>query len=451
MSTIPQPHGEDAAPAPASRPASSPASRPTEATTRGPRAAVRELRHDPDDRPFIVIWEVTRACQLVCKHCRADAQTRFHPDQLTLEQGKTLLDDIAAFGRPTPIVVLTGGDPFERRDLEDLVAHGSAIGLSMALSPSVTANVTPDRLAALNAAGGKAISLSLDGSRAETHDAFRGFGGTYDATLVAAQQVRDAGFRLQINSTVTTRTVDELPDLMVQVRGMGAHLWSIFFLVPTGRGQALQALDADQVEDVLQWAQDCSGFIAIKTTEAQAYRRVAMQRATGDAPPHGELYDRLMARTLELVSAEELVNRRPRPPLATNAGRGFVFVDHLGDVYPSGFLPYVCGNVKTESFRGIYREHKTMLSLRRPDAFRGKCGVCEFNQVCGGSRSHAYAVTGDMLASDPTCAYVPARWTAEHADEDPITGARTAPIALGITPVEAAEPAAENLRATADH
>jgi len=290
MSTFPQRGHEQAQrSAPSAPTPPSPVLRPPEAATCGPRAAVRELRHDPDDRPFIVIWEVTRACQLVCQHCRADAQTRFHPDQLTLPEGTALLDDIAAFGKPAPIVVLTGGDPFERRDLEDLVAHGSSIGLSMALSPSVTANVTPERLAALHAAGGKALSLSLDGSRAETHDDFRGFGGTYDATLAAAQQVRDAGFRLQINSTVTTRTVDGLPDLMVQVKGMGAHLWSIFFLVPTGRGQALQALDADQVEDVLQWAQDCSGYIAIKTTEAQAYRRVAMQRATGDAPPHGEL------------------------------------------------------------------------------------------------------------------------------------------------------------------
>ncbi len=420
------------------------------AEVRQQRAAVRELRHDPDDRPFIVIWEVTRACQLACAHCRADAQQRFHPDQLTTEHGKALLDDIAQFGRPTPIVILTGGDPFERKDLEELVAHGTGLGLSMALSPSVTANFTRERLASLREAGGKAVSLSMDGCRAQTHDAFRGFKGTYDKTLEAAKVTTDAGFRLQINTTVTRRTVTELPDLMVQVKDLGAHLWSLFFLVPTGRGQALQALDAQENEDVLQWAHDVSGYIAIKTTEAQVYRRVAMQRATDEAPPHGELYDQLMARTLELVSAEDLVNRRPRPPLATNSGRGFVFIDHVGDVYPSGFLPYHCGNVKDESFRGIYRNSPIMLSLRRPDAFHGKCGVCPFNQVCGGSRSHAYAVTGDMLASDPTCAWTPPRWLAEHPDEDPITGARTAPVLLDVvgSPAPVAQ---ENLRAAADH
>ncbi|GAB2475801.1 TIGR04053 family radical SAM/SPASM domain-containing protein [Luteococcus sediminum] len=388
------------------------------------RSPVRELRHDPDDRPFIVIWEVTRACQLACAHCRADAQQRFHPDQLTTTEGRALLDDIAQFGKPTPIVILTGGDPFERTDLEELVAHGNRLGLSMALSPSVTANFTAQRLASLRAAGGKAISLSLDAAHAELHDAFRGFSGTYDATLAAALVVNEAGFRLQINSTITRRTVTELPDLMVQVKQMGTHLWSLFFLVPTGRGQALQALDAQENEDVLQWAHDVSGYIAIKTTEAQAYRRVAMQRDTDDAPPHGALYDQLMARTLELVTPADLENRRPRPPLATNSGRGFVFIDHVGDVYPSGFLPHHCGNVKSESFRGIYRNSPVMLSLRRPDEFHGKCGVCPFNQVCGGSRSHAYAVTGDLLASDPTCAYIPPRWLAEHDGDDPITGAR---------------------------
>ena len=420
----------------------------------GPEAsrAVRELRHDPDDRPFIVIWEVTRACQLACKHCRADAQKRFHPDQLTFEQGAALLEDIAGFGRPTPIVILTGGDPFERADLERLVTHGSELGLAMALSPSVTANFTPERIASLRAAGGKALSLSLDAAHAEIHDAFRGFSGTFDATLDAARIATDAGFRLQINSTVTRRTVTELPELMVRVKDMGAHLWSLFFLVPTGRGQALQALGPEENEDVLQWAHDVSGYIAIKTTEAQAFRRVAMQRATGQEPAHGPLYDQLMARTLELVSADELENRRPRPPLATNSGRGFVFVDHVGDVYPSGFLPHHCGNVKEQSFRSIYRTSPVMLSLRRPDEFHGKCGVCDFNQICGGSRSHAYAVTGDLLASDPTCAYVPPRWSATHPAEMTTAMAADHPEPIDLESTATAEPVAtSNTRAAADH
>ncbi|GAB3707173.1 TIGR04053 family radical SAM/SPASM domain-containing protein [Mariniluteicoccus flavus] len=370
------------------------------------------MRQDVHAKPFIVIWEVTRACALVCLHCRADAQTRHHPNQLTTDQGFALLDDIAAWDNPKPLVVLTGGDPFERPDLEDLVAHGTAAGLSMALSPSVTPKFIPERLAALRTAGGKAVSLSLDGARPETHDAFRGFSGTFAATMDAAQIVRDNGFRLQVNSTVTCDNVDELPELFARVRDLGAALWSVFFLVPTGRGQALKALGADEIEDVLHWLHDISTMVAIKTTEAPHYRRVALQRAQARAtgapmPPTGELHARLMARTLEILGHPIEATRTPRPPIDVNSGRGFVFVDHLGDVYPSGFLPFNCGSVKESGLRTIYRDSPILQRLRQPEGFGGRCGRCEFREVCGGSRSHAYAVTRDELAEDPTCSYVP--------------------------------------------
>lgn len=374
---------------------------------------VRQLHHDPHDRPFIVIWEVTRACQLVCKHCRADAQHHANPHQLSTEQGKALLSDIAGFEHPRPIVVLTGGDPFERADLEELVAYGTSLGLSMALSPSVTPKFTHERLGALREAGGKAVSLSLDGARPETHDSFRGFSGTFDATMQAATIVKDHGFRLQVNSTVTSRTVAELPDLLARVMSMGAALWSVFFLVPTGRGQALEALTAEEIEDVLHWLHEMSDVIAIKTTEAPHYRRVAIQRAAArqagrELPQRGPLFHSLMARTAEVIDLDGVAHRRPRPPIDVNSGRGFAFIDHVGDVYPSGFLPYRCGSVKTESFRDIYRHTPILRALRTPEDFHGKCGVCEFREVCGGSRSHTFAVTGDPLGSDPTCTYIPA-------------------------------------------
>ncbi|MDO5683903.1 MAG: radical SAM protein, partial [Propionibacteriaceae bacterium] len=230
------------------------------------QTAVRRQRHDIDDRPFIVIWEVTRACQLACLHCRADAITRRNPLELTLDEGKRLLDEIASFPAPYPLVVLTGGDPFERPDLTELVRHGSERGLAVSLSPSVTPNLVPERLTELRNAGAKAVSLSLDGARAETHDSFRGFEGTYAATRLAAAQVRDAGFRLQINSTVTSTTVLELPALLRDVIELGAALWSVFFLVPTGRGEHLSILTPEQTEDVLHWLADMSRHIAIKTT-----------------------------------------------------------------------------------------------------------------------------------------------------------------------------------------
>lgn len=376
--------------------------------------AVRRLHHDVDERPMIVIWEVTRACQLVCQHCRADAQHVGHPRQLTTTQGKALLDDIAGFGKPYPIVILTGGDPFERRDLPELVAYGTSIGLHMAVSPSVTPKVTAEALRDIHAAGANALSLSLDGASAQTHDAWRGVPGVFDATLVAARTAVAEGIRLQVNSTVTAGNVMELPALLRTVIDLHAHLWSVFFLVPTGRGTSLRPLDPEGVEDVMHWLHDVSDLIAVKSTEAPHFRRIALQRARLRAAggsvadlPHGDLYTALREATADLLDTASMTHRRPRPPIDINSGRGFAFVDHLGDVYPSGFLPHHCGNVTEKGFREIYVDDPLLRALRRPEEFHGKCGVCEFNQVCGGSRSHAFAVTGDILASDPTCAYVP--------------------------------------------
>ncbi len=391
-------------------------------THRSPDRAVRQLHHDAGDRPMITIWEVTRACQLVCRHCRADAQHVGHPGQLTTEEGKALLADIAGFGKPYPLVVLTGGDPFERTDLAELVQYGDSMGLHMAVSPSVTPKVTKERLTEVNAAGAHALSFSLDGAKAETHDAFRGVPGVFDNTVRATGWAKEVGFRLQINSTVTRLNVDELPEILKTVMEFGAALWSVFFLVPTGRGEMLTPLSPGEIEDVMHWLHVVSELIAIKTTEAPHYRRIAIQRArlkeqqgSLDSIEHGELYRSLSEATAKVLAGREIKTRRPRPPIDVNSGRGFAFIDHLGDVYPSGFLPHHCGNVKELGFRHIYRTNPLLRSLREPDGFHGKCGVCEFNEVCGGSRSHAYAVTGDILASDPTCAHLPPAMAEPHA------------------------------------
>ncbi len=200
--------------------------------------AVRSLRHGTDDRPFIVFWEVTRACGLACAHCRADALPHRDPRELSTVEAQRLIDDLAAYDAPRPILVLTGGDPFERDDLAELVRYATQRGLHVSLSPSVTPRLTPARLAELRSAGASAVSLSLDGARPETHDALRGIEGTYRDTLLAAALVRDAGFRLQINTTVHAGNVDELPDLLAWLVDQDVSLWSVFVLVPTGRGAA---------------------------------------------------------------------------------------------------------------------------------------------------------------------------------------------------------------------
>lgn len=381
-------------------------------TTTRSHPVVRQLHHDVNDRPHVVVWEVTRACQLACKHCRADAQKLPHPRQLTTSEGKDLLDDIANSGTPRPMVILSGGDAFERPDLTELIEHGTSRGLAMSLSPSVTPLLTDERLAEVRGAGIKAFSLSLDGATAATHDSFRGFPGTFDATLEAAELVCKYGFRFHVNTTITAGNVHEMPALLETVMGMGANMWYLLFLVPMGRGTGMQPLQPDAMEDVLNWLHDESDRIAIKVTEAPAYRRLALQRESARVnntpmPVTGDLHARLSADTLERLGV--CTERRvPRPPIGVDAGRGFAFIDHIGEVFPSGFLPLPCGSVHDKPFSEIYRTSPTMQRLRRTQEFSGKCGVCEYNSICGGSRARTHAMTGDAFTSDPSCPWIPA-------------------------------------------
>lgn len=380
----------------------------------GAGGAVRGLHYDVAERPFIVIWEATRACPLACRHCRAVAVPTRDPRELTTVEAEDLLHQISGFGRPSPLVVITGGDPFQRPDLTRLVRYGTGLGLSVAVSPSGTPTLTEANLHAVYDAGAKAISLSLDGSKPQIHDGFRGVPGVFDWTLRAWRTARRLGLRVQINTTVTGHDIDDLADIAALVHAEGALLWSLFLLVPTGRGRQLAPLAASEVEDVLNFGYDVGAILPTKATEAHHFRRVAIQRrvladqgvdhesALGLGPHYRHLRER--ARQLGLDAG----HRRPRrPPLDVNAGRGFVFVSHVGDVHPSGFLPLVAGNVRQASLPDIYRSSPLLTRLRDPDALTGRCGRCEFRSVCGGSRSRAYAVSGDPFAEEPWCGYQP--------------------------------------------
>ncbi|MFF4905950.1 TIGR04053 family radical SAM/SPASM domain-containing protein [Streptomyces sp. NPDC001260] len=376
--------------------------------------AVRRQRHDAAERPFIVIWESTRACPLACLHCRAEAVPRRDPRELDTAEAKELLRQVAEFGQPAPLFVITGGDPFQRPDLTELIAHGRRIGVRVAVSPSGTPTLTEERLRAVHAAGASGLSLSLDGSTAEVHDTFRGVPGVYRWTLDAWDTARSLGMKVQINTTVARHNLHDLPDIVRLVAEHGAMLWSAFFLVPTGRGRDLGALTPAETEDVLNFVHDVGLTVPAKTTEAHHFRRVALQRRilADRGEDHvavlglGPLYRELRDRAAELgLSAE--VRRVRRPPLDVNAGRGFVFVSHTGSVHPSGFLPLSAGNVRTSPLTSVYRTSPLFTGLRAPGMLQGRCGACEFREVCGGSRSRAYGVTGDPFAEEPWCGYRP--------------------------------------------
>ncbi|NLV07362.1 radical SAM protein [Haloarcula rubripromontorii] len=350
---------------------------------------------DLDEQPLVLIWEVTQACELACKHCRADAQPRRHPDELSTTEGKALLDQAREFGEGQ-LVVLSGGDPLAREDLPALVDYGTERGLRMTMTPSGTTSLTRDRLADLDDAGLRRLALSLDGGDSDAHDAFRGESGSFEATMAAAEAARDLDIPLQINTTVCAETVEQLPAIRDLVADLDAVLWSVFFLVPVGRGRVLTPIPPERAERVLEWLHEVSdeASFGLKTTEAPHYRRVAIQNQDEGASG---------------------LKRR----MGIRAGKGFAFVSHTGEVYPSGFLPESAGNVREESVVDIYRESSLFQQLRDDDALTGKCGACRYRSVCGGSRSRAYATTGDPLAADPLCDYQPDGFEGPVPDQHP--------------------------------
>ncbi len=292
----------------------------------------------------------------------------------------------------------------KRDDLADIVAYADNSGIAVALSPSATKLVTYERLAQLHEEGLKAISLSLDGSSAEIHDAFRGFPGVYARTLELWKIAHDIGLRVQINTTVSRHNVEDLASIARLLREQKAFLWSVFFLVPTGRGRLLEQITATECEDVMNFLYDVGNVIPVKTTEGHHFKRIVVQRDSFEEFEAGLLYRRLMR---ALGPDWPQTEKARRAPMDINAGRGFVFISHRGQVYPSGFLPLSAGNVRRESLRDLYRNSDLFQAMRDPSRLTGRCGRCRFQPVCGGSRSRAYAATGDPFASDPLCAYQP--------------------------------------------
>lgn len=359
------------------------------ATLKNAPTSLRPETLDLDKAPAVVAWEVTRACGYRCTHCRADAQPRRSPRELDHAEGMRLIDDLAGFG--SPILVLTGGDPLTRDDLEELAAHATARGLRVALTPSATPRVTDERIRALVDAGVRRVALSVDGATAATHDGMRQVPGSYARTLRILNAVHDAGVPIQVNSTVTRHTVGELEQLADLVASLGPAMWSVFFLVAVGRGQQTDMLTPEAHEEAFELLADLDERLPfrVKVTEAPPFRRIVATRAAraGVAP-------------------------RPEQMLPVRDGKGFMFVSHEGDVCPSGFLPVSAGNVRDLSPVAIYRDSELFRSLRDDDALRGKCGRCGFRSLCGGSRARAWAIGGDPLGEDPTCVYQPPLATA---------------------------------------
>jgi radical SAM protein len=356
---------------------------------------------DFNERPFIAIWEVTQACDLACVHCRASAQPERHPEELTTAEGKHLIDQIGSW--KVPVFVLTGGDPIKRPDLFELISYARSIGVRVSLTPSATPLLTREVVTRLKEAGLARLAVSMDGASAETHDAFRGLSGSFARTLDAVRWANEVGLPVQINTTFSRRNIGEIDEIVSLMEKLRITLWSVFFLVPTGRGKLNDLLSADEFEGVFERLHQLSKIATfdIKTTEAQHYRRFILQKKVAEK--------RSGALHVDTVVSTDDIGRAPR---GLNDGKGFVFISHKGEVFPSGFLPLSAGSIREKSLESIYCESPLFRDLRDTSRLEGKCGACEFKQICGGSRSRAYALTGNPFGEEPCCAYIPKGYSA---------------------------------------
>ena len=352
-----------------------------------------QIARDFSKNPMLVYWEITQACRLACKHCRAEAMPSSHPLELTTAEGRAFVTQLLAFGNPLPHLILTGGDPLSRIDVYSLIDFARGVGLEVSITPSATPELTIAAISKLKEHGVQSLGLSLDGSCAAKHDTIRGIAGTFERTMEAARHAGQIGMPIQVNTLVSSETAEDLPAIceLLQTR-FPVMRWSLFFLISVGRGKALNELSPEEGEKVMDWVLDLvpTTRFAVKTTEAPSYRRIAINkmRAAG-------------------MASSNMVNSSVHRGFQIRDGHGIVFVSHLGDIYPSGFLPLRCGNVRKDSLVDVYRDSKTFVGLHSPEQFHGKCGICEFKYICGGSRARAFAHTGDELGTDPFCPYQP--------------------------------------------
>lgn len=355
-----------------------------------PAPALRDI--DFDRQPFVLAWELTRACNLACVHCRAEAQLRRDPRELSTREALDVIDEIATFDIP-PVLILTGGDPMRRPDLLEIIRYATSHGIRCTLTPAGTPLASLDRLRAAQESGLSRVAISLDGPTARVHDAFRRVDGSFGWTLAIARHARELGLPLQVHTTLCRRTLDDLPAMADLAEELGAVVWAVFCLVPTGRAQFSDEITTQEYEDAFTWLIERSRSASwdLKLTEGYHFRRVLAQHAGRPASGLG-------------FQSGDGIGRAPK---AVNSGAGFCFISHTGDVCPSGFLPIATGNVRERSVVELYRTHPVFRALRDPEQLTGKCGRCTYRAICGGSRSRAYAHYGDYLASDPACLWDP--------------------------------------------
>jgi AdoMet-dependent heme synthase len=360
---------------------------------------------DFDQSPFLVIWETTQACDLACKHCRAEAQPNRHPQELSTAEAKQLLEDVRRFG---PIIfVFSGGDAMKRPDIVELIAHGTSLGLRMAITPATTPLTTRELMQEMRDAGLSRLAISLDGSHPGIHDEFRQVSGSFEHGLRILQTSQQLGISTQVNTVVAKHNLDDFENLIALMTEVGIVFWEVFFLIPMGRAKPEDVASAEQFEAVFNRLYELSKTAPfdIKATAAPQYSRVVLQKKVAERRAGGELDNDVLTDGVAFSLTDGIGRAR-----GVNDGDGFMFVSHTGEMFTSGFLPISAGNIREQDLVDTYRNAPLFRQLRDRSNLKGKCNVCEYRPVCGGSRARAYAVTGDHLEAEPFCAHVPVRY-----------------------------------------
>ena len=369
--------------------------------------------------PFVVIWETTRACDLACRHCRAEAVPYRNPDELSTDEAKAMLRKVREFGNV--VFVMSGGDCLKRPDVFELVDYGFKLGLRMGVTPATTPLATPDAIRDFKNAGLSRLAVSLDGSTPEIHDAFRRVDGSFDWGMRILEESRRIGLSTQVNTVIARHNIDDFDNLAALMERLGIVFWEVFFLVPTGRAKPGDVASAEEYEKIFNKMYDLSKTAPfdIKATAAPQYSRVIMERQVAErrAGSRDEAPDVMTGGVM--FSLSDGIGRAR----SVNDGDGFMFISHTGEIMPSGFLPIVAGNIRNDDLTQVYRESPIFTQLRHREDIKGKCGVCEYLKVCGGSRARAYGMTGDFMESEPFCVHVPKKYAAmvERGEAEPVS------------------------------